>query len=350
MNRIADLTVPRGGVASAGWSDGNLEATAPRILKQRFVLEELLGSGGMGSVFRARDLRKVEAGDRNPYVAIKVLNNDFRAHPEAFVALQREAARSQALSHPNIVSIFDFDKDGDLPFIIMELLDGQELAALLRAFPTGLPDDAARAVIGSVCAALAHAHGRGLVHADLKPGNIFVAPDRQAKLLDFGLARAVATERFANEAALFDPDRLGALTPAYSSPERLAGAAPSPADDIFALGIVVYLILTGRHPFDRLRADEAAAQGIEPERPRGLGWRQWRVLRRCLDFRCEARPASALQVAREFPLRAGGRGVDAAQGPRRWRDLFVADIDGRQVATIAIVALSIVAAVSGWLR
>ena len=91
----------------------NTGADAPRVLKQRFVLDEKLGSGGMGTVFRAKDLRKVEARDRNPYVAVKVLNNDFREHPEAFIALQREAAKSQALSHRNIVSIYDFDKDGD---------------------------------------------------------------------------------------------------------------------------------------------------------------------------------------------------------------------------------------------
>jgi serine/threonine protein kinase len=346
VNRLSDPTVPRSPSNGVGWGDASAEATAlPRILKQRFVLEELLGSGGMGSVFRARDLRKVEAGDPHPYVAIKVLNNDFRSHPEAFVALQREAARSQALAHPNIVAIFDFDKDGDLPFIIMELLEGQELAALLRAYPTGLPDDAARVVIGSVCAALAHAHGRGLVHADLKPGNVFVGADRRVKLLDFGLARAVATERFVNEAALFDPERLGALTPAYASPERLGGEPPSPADDLFALGVVVYLVLTGRHPFGRLRADEAAGQAIEPERPRGLGRRQWRVLRRCLDFRPEVRPGSALEVAREFPPHR-----DPSAGTTRWRRcrMSVADVNARQASTIAVVAFGILAVLAGW--
>jgi len=303
MNVALDITLPRPGSARAAWRTGTSEASAPRILKQRFVLEERLGSGGMGSVFRARDLRKVEAGDRRPYVAIKLLNNDFRAHPEAFGALQREAARSQALAHPNIVSIFDFDKEGDLPFIIMELLEGHELAALLRVYPTGLSGAAARVVIATLCAALAHAHSRGLVHADLKPGNVFVGADYQAKLLDFGLARAVASESRSAVSDRFGPHRLGALTPAYASPEMLAGMPTLPQDDIFALGIVVYLILTGRHPFDRVSADRAAAQGLQPERPRGLSWRQWRVLRRCLDFRREGRPDSALWVAREFPVR-----------------------------------------------
>jgi len=319
MSVALDITVPRDGSARSGRGAG--EATAPRVLKQRFVLEERLGSGGMGSVFRARDLRKVEAGDPQPYVAIKVLNNDFRTHPEAFVALQREAARSQALSHPNIVSIFDFDKEGDLPFIIMELLRGHELSALLRVYPTGLPLPAARVIITTLCAALTHAHGRGLVHADLKPGNVFVGADHQAKLLDFGLARAVATGRRTTESDLFDPARLGALTPAYASPEMLAGEFAVPRDDVFSLGVVVYLILTGRHPFDRMSADAAAVQGLLPERPRGLGWRQWRTLRRCLAFTRDERPDSALSIAREFQARASlfarlpGGGTAAARAP-----------------------------------
>jgi serine/threonine protein kinase len=287
-----------------GWGAGTGEASAPRVLKQRFVLEERLGSGGMGSVFRARDLRKVEAGDPRPHVAIKVLNNDFRTHPEAFKALQREASRSQSLAHPNIVSIFDFDKDGDMSFIVMELLEGHELAALLQVYPTGMPGDAARMIITTLCAALAHAHARGVVHADLKPGNVFVGADYRCKLLDFGLARAVNTGLGDGRSAARGGGRIGALTPAYASPEMLAGEPALPQDDIFSLGVVAYLVLTGRHPFDRLSADAAAARRLLPERPPGLNWRQWRALRRCLDFERATRPDSALAVAREFPVRS----------------------------------------------
>jgi serine/threonine protein kinase len=300
----ADLTVPRAGHDAAGWGGGDRCAAPPRILKQRFVLEDRLGSGGMGTVFRARDLRKVEAGDRQPYVAIKVLNNDFREHPEAFVALQREAVKSQALAHPNIVTIFDFDKEGDLPFIIMELLDGEELASVLQTYPTGLPQGATRDIIRSLCAALAHAHGQGMVHADLKPGNIFVSASHGAKLLDFGLARAVATGHLRGESALFEPNHLGALTPAYASPEMLAGEPAQPGDDIYSLGVVIYLMLTGQHPFDRHSASEAARRGLRAERPRGLRGGQWRMLRRCLAFERKDRPASASQVARAM-LRPG---------------------------------------------
>lgn len=272
------------------------EADAPRVLKSRFVLEEKLGSGGMGTVFRAKDLRKVEARDRQPFLAIKVLNNDFREHPEAFIALQREAAKSQSLAHPNVVTIFDFDKDGDVPFMTMELLEGQELAQLLRAYPNGLPDVTAWMVIRGICAGLRHAHEAGIVHADFKPGNVYVSPTNTAKILDFGIARAVQLTDLQGEDTVFDPSRLAALTPAYASREMLAGDNPEPRDDLYSLGIVIYLILTGHHPYGRLSASDAASEGLKPERPKGLSRRQWRVLQRCLAFNRQDRPQNLAEV------------------------------------------------------
>ncbi|MGD8415706.1 MAG: serine/threonine-protein kinase, partial [Pseudomonadales bacterium] len=283
-------------LSSSFSGEGAGEADAPRVLKSRFVLEEKLGSGGMGSVFRAKDLRKVEARDRQPFLAIKVLNNDFREHPEAFIALQREAAKSQSLSHPNIVSIYDFDKDGDVPFMTMELLEGQELAALLRAYPNGLPETAAWKVIRGICSGLKHAHEAGIVHADFKPGNVFVTPSNAPKILDFGIARAVQLTDVQGEDTLFDPTRLAALTPAYASREMLAGDNPEVRDDLYSLGIVIYLILTGHHPYGRMSAEDAAREGLRPERPRGLSRRQWRVLHRCLAFNRQDRPQDIAEV------------------------------------------------------
>ncbi len=276
--------------------EGAGEADAPRVLKQRFVLEEKLGSGGMGTVFRAKDLRKVEARDRQPYLAIKVLNNDFREHPEAFIALQREAAKSQILSHPNIVSIYDFDKDGDIPFMTMELLEGQELAAMLRAYPNGLPEPVAWSVIRGICAGLAHAHEAGIVHADFKPGNVYVGSSGIPKILDFGIARAVQLTDVQGDDTLFDPARLAALTPAYASREMLAGDNPELRDDLYSLGIVIYLTLTGHHPYGRLSAEDAAAEGLKPERPKGVSRRQWQVIARCLSFNRQNRPESVAEV------------------------------------------------------
>ncbi len=284
---------------SAGESSGADEADAPEILKQRFVLEEKIGSGGMGSVYRARDLRKVEAKDTNPYVAIKILNNDFRAHPEAFVALEREASKSQTLRHTNIVSIFDFDKDADVPFITMELLEGEELADLLRHYPTGMPADLAWPVIEGMIAGLDHAHTEGVVHADLKPGNVYVAGTQTAKILDFGIARAMRSNERGEETH-FDPKRLAALTPAYASREMLNGDNAEPRDDLYSFGVVVYMMLSGRHPFGRLPANEAHSEGLKPERLSNVSMRQWRVIKKCLAFNRQDRPASAEFVMREL--------------------------------------------------
>jgi hypothetical protein len=293
-----DVTVMRvdPSVSRSLSGEGSGEADPPRVLKQRFVLDEKLGSGGMGTVFRAKDLRKVEARDRQPFLAVKVLNNDFREHPEAFIALQREATKSQAVSHPNIVSIFDFDKDGNVPFITMELLEGQELASLLRAYPNGLPEEMAWSVIAGMCAGLQHAHDGGVVHADFKPGNVFVSPKNSAKILDFGIARAVQMKHGEGEDTVFDPARLAALTPAYASREMLNGDNPETRDDIYSLGVVIYLILTGHHPYGRISADEAAREGLKPEKPKRISRRQWRVLERCLKFNRSDRPQSVAVV------------------------------------------------------
>ena len=323
-----DCTVLRTDDSLSGSGGRARSATqAPRVLKQRFVLDEKLGSGGMGTVFRAKDLRKVEAQDRNPYVAVKVLNNDFREHPEAFIALQREAAKSQGLSHRNIVSIYDFDKDGDVPFIIMELLEGQELADLLRAYPTGLPDEVAWPVIRCLCDGLEHAHEAGLVHADFKPGNVFVAANHTAKILDFGIARAVQINHALGDDTVFDPTQLAALTPAYASPQMLDGAEAEQRDDLFSLGVVIYLMLTGQHPYERSPANEAARQGLRPERPRRLSRRQWRVVERCLAFDRDGRPGSLAEV-REHLFQ-----------PSPWRSRTV---------MVAAAAVAITFAVSGF--
>lgn len=297
MSRADDVTVLREDSSLSQRSgSGAGTASAPRVLKQRFVLEEKLGSGGMGTVFRAKDLRKVEARDRQPYVAVKVLNNDFREHPEAFIALQREAAKSQALSHRNIVSIYDFDKDGDVPFIIMELLEGRELAEALRAYPTGMPDDMLWKVARCMCDGLEHAHEAGLVHADFKPGNVFVAPDHSAKILDFGIARAVQLNAQDADEADNVPGPVAALTPAYASPEMLDRQNPEVRDDLFSLGVVLYLMLTGTHPYGRVPANEAREQDLRPARPRRLTRRQWRTLERCLALHRAERPPSVEAV------------------------------------------------------
>lgn len=267
------------------------------VLKNRFVLESVLGAGGMGVVYRAKDLLKVEAKDRDPYVAIKVLGEEFKSHPEAFIALQRESRKTQRIAHPNIVNVHDFDKDGDTVFMTMEYLEGTPLDKLIKKYrSTGLPVTDAWQILEGICAALAYAHGQRIIHSDLKPGNIFVTNQNLAKVFDFGIARAVAkAEQVGGDVedrTVFDAGNFGALTPAYASLEMLEGEPPDVRDDIYALGCIAYELLTGRHPFARKNACDARRTGMKPARIENISKQQWRVIERALSFERENRVPS----------------------------------------------------------
>jgi predicted Ser/Thr protein kinase len=259
-------------------------------LNGRFVLEECVGFGGMGTVYKALDLRKLEASDRHPYIAIKVLNVQFQGHPKSLIALQREARKAQTLAHPNIVAVYDFDRDGAMVYITMEYLSGKSLSQLLRApdFRV-LPFDDAMKIVNGMGKALAYAHERGFVHCDFKPANVILTETGGVKVIDFGIARVFQKAEEDADVTVFDPGSLGALTPAYASPEMLENREPDPRDDIYALGCITYELLTGRHPFNRLSALQARDAGLRPQRPPGLGHRQWRALRNALALRREAR-------------------------------------------------------------
>ena len=264
------------------------------ILKDRFVLESVLGVGGMGIVYKARDLLKVEAQDRDPYVAIKVLSEEFKTHPEAFISLQRESRKSQRIAHPNIVSVYDFDRDKDTVFMTMEFLDGNPLDELIRQYKsTGLPTDDAWSIIHDISLALSHAHSEKIIHSDFKPGNIFVTRKGTAKVFDFGIARAVAQVEHLDDnpddKTVFDAGNLGALTPAYASLEMLKGEEPDIRDDVYALGCVAYEILTGQHPYNKVPADEAERQGLKPRRISNIKKYQWRAIEKAIAFRREDR-------------------------------------------------------------
>src|SRR5690606_7193219 len=123
----------------------------------------------MGVVYKAKDLLKIEAQDRDPYVAIKVLSEEFKTHPEAFIALQRESRKSQRIAHPNIVNVHDFDRDSDTVFMTMEYLEGKPLDKLISQYrSTGLPEDDAWKILEGICAALIHAHAEQIIHSDFK--------------------------------------------------------------------------------------------------------------------------------------------------------------------------------------
>lgn len=264
------------------------------VLKDRFELVETIGSGGMGTVYKARDLLKVEAQDRNPYMALKLLSGDFREHPEAFIALQRESSKAQKLAHPNIATVYDFDRDGSTVYMTMELMEGEELARFIKKLPPGgLPVDRAMKLIEQLCAGLAYAHKRNLVHSDFKPGNAYVTRDGTVKLLDFGIARASKTHKTASgETTVFDPMSLGALTPAYATVEMFEGEPPDPRDDIYGLACVAYELLSGRHPFNKLSAVKVKEKGLTPSPIAKLNKRQNQALFKALALNREDRISS----------------------------------------------------------
>jgi hypothetical protein len=299
------------GTSTSGTSAwGNLEVaqedgvhvTVGFVLNRRYVLESIVSGGdkgGMGVVYRALDRRNEEAQDRNPYVAVKVLNEEFKRHPESIIALHREAKKAMTLAHPNILTVFNFDRDrdqGDTVFMVMELLEGSPLNDLIRAHKDkGVPTDQALKIIRGIARGLAYAHEKGFVHSDVKPSNAFYTNDGQVKLLDFGIARAARisegdTKKSDGDKTKFDAASLGAFTPPYASPEQIEGEEPDTRDDVYALAVVSYELLTGRHPFERKDAKTARDEGLKPAPIPSIHRSQWRTLQRALSFSRAQRP------------------------------------------------------------
>ena len=297
-------------VQALSWSDSEVHDTINRppalarelqagdVLAHRFVIEAKIGSGGMGSVFKARDLRREEAQDRHPYIAMKTLNVELLQREDSLKILQREARKAQSLSHPNIVRVYDFDRDGQIMFVTMELLEGTSLEAMIRANGlTGTALQEALPILGQVASALEFAHAEGIVHSDLKPANIFVLNNGRVKVIDFGIARAVPTPGVLTmDRTTFDMQALGALTPAYASPEMIEGLDPDPRDDVFAFACITYELLTGTHPFGRTPALAARAANLRPKRPAPLSASQWRALQSGLELERSKRAASPARL------------------------------------------------------
>ena len=272
--------------------------TVGSLLKGRFYLEKEIGRGGMGVVFKARDERKVEARDRDPYVAIKILNDEFRRHPDSLISLQRESRRSQQLAHDNIVRVYDFDKDRTIVFMTMEYVDGSDLKQLIREKAyDGMPLSQARPLIEGMARALTRAHSAGVVHSDFKPANVMVTRDGIPKVFDFGIARAGKHMGDAvGEETVFDAGTLGALTPAYASLEMIRGEDPVPSDDVYALGCVTFELLTGKHPYDKASAELAMKEGRKPPPVKGLSKHQYKTLCASVAFTKEQRLKSANEL------------------------------------------------------
>ncbi len=258
------------------------------VLRDRFMLQERVSGGSMGVVYKALDRRLAEAGTESPSVAIKVLSPQFSQSGLALRALQQEAAKGRCLAHPNIVRFIDLDRDDDLYFIVMEWLEGRTLADILDSpDATSIDLDRAFAIVRQIGKALDYAHRCGIVHADVKPGNIMIMPNGDAKLFDFGVARV--RQKQLDKDPGFDPGVLGLLTPAYSSMQVLTGEKPAPSDDVFSLACLLYRLIAGYRVFGPRNAAEAAEEGMKPQRLEKISEANWRVLKKALSFSRVAR-------------------------------------------------------------
>jgi serine/threonine protein kinase len=253
------------------------------VLRDRFMLQERVSGGSMGVVYKALDRRLAEAGDASPSVAIKVLSTKLSQSGLALRALQQEAAKGRCLVHPNIVRFIDLDRDDDLYFIVMEWLEGRTLADILDSPDSkSIDTDRAFQIVRQVGKALDYAHRCGIVHADVKPGNIMIMPNGDAKLFDFGVARV--RQKQLDKDPGFDPGVLGLLTPAYSSMQVLTGEKPTPSDDVFSLACLLYRLIAGYRVFGPRNAAEAAEEGMKPQRLEKLSDANWRALKKALSY------------------------------------------------------------------
>ncbi len=238
-------------------------AEVGQVLAGRYRLVELLGQGGMATIFRGHD---VQLGRD---VAVKVLRAEYGRDPAFVARFRQEAQSAAALSHPNVVNVFDYGMEQGDPFIVMELIDGGDLASILRERGPFEPLAAAR-VAQQIFEALDAAHARGIVHRDIKPTNVLIGAGGRVKVADFGIARAFS------EAQLTMPGTtLGSVH--YFSPEQARGEMVTAASDIYSTGLVLFEMLTGQRAWTgdsagavavaRLAGDPPAPSSINPEVP-----------------------------------------------------------------------------------
>jgi serine/threonine protein kinase len=258
-------------------------ALAPgMVLVDRYLLERVIGRGGTSVVFRARDMKSSSSSAPYAEVAVKTPKPDVEDKALAAQRLEHEYNHARQLSHPGVVRALDLHSDAERCFMTMELVEGKLLSEVLRErrsvrAPTALK------ILRSCADALGHAHGRGVVHGDFKPGNVFVLSDYSVKIVDFGAA--IATPEV-------DPgSRVPAATAAYASPEVLAGQVPEIRDDVFSFACVAYELLAGEHPFEGKSSLEARAESRVPPRAWSLTAAQWLALLGALSWEREQRPS-----------------------------------------------------------
>jgi serine/threonine protein kinase/formylglycine-generating enzyme required for sulfatase activity len=258
-------------------------ASVGSVLGGRYQLERKLGAGGMGEVYFATDQQV-----KGEIFAIKILRPEILDLPEALELLREEVHKTRSLAHPNIVGAYSINSDRSGVYMLMEYLEGDTLDGLLnKEYGRGMPFERACPLIQDMGEALGYAHDHNVIHSDLKPSNIFVTALGKAKLLDFGIARAARAR-----ARTVDPTALRALTPAYASCEMMEGRPPDPRDDVYALAVVIYEMLCGRHPFDGQWATLARDEKRRAKPIASLTRRQNAALANALCFEREQRTES----------------------------------------------------------
>lgn len=269
------------------------------VLSERYRINDRLATGGMGSVYLATDQRL----DRP--VALKVLKEELAEDDRFVERFRREARAAGALSHPNIAGVFDFGHDGKRYYIVMELAQGQDLARVLREEGPLSPERSVR-IASQIAQALEHAHSAGVVHRDIKPPNVIIGDDDRVKVTDFGIARAIGESTLTATGSV-----LG--TAHYISPEQAGGGEVGPPADIYALGIVLYEMLTGSLPFTGDSALAVAMRHVsDPVPPPGdLNPQVPETLDRVVDRATAKDPQQRFRSAREM-----AEALDAAVGSK----------------------------------
>jgi predicted Ser/Thr protein kinase len=222
-------------------------------LGERYALGDRLATGGMGSVYRARDTRLGRE------VAIKILKEEYAGDDRFVERFRREARAAAALAHPNIAGVYDYGEESGRHFIVMELVQGSDLARVMRE-EGPLPPERAQNIGTQIARALAHAHAAGVVHRDVKPANVIVSPSEVVKVTDFGIARAQADSALTATGTVMG-------TAQYISPEQASGEKVGPRSDVYSLGIVLYEMVTGTVPFTGDSAVAIAMRHLKDDVP-----------------------------------------------------------------------------------
>jgi len=283
---------PRAGSLQMRTQAGELTSgiSVGRVLRDRYVLVERLGTSGRGSTFKARDRLRAMLPDNRQYVALKVLSAGGASVEQLLTSLRQEFYGGQLLSNGNVVNVYDMDCDGDVLFFTMEMLDGESLGKVMeRLRPAAMRRPQAWQLIQQLGAGLAHAHERGVVHGELTPRNIFITREGELRILNFG-----APQRFVASASEAQPAGVAPFSgaTAYASCEQLEGRQPDPSDDLYALACICYELLAGAHPFASRVATVARDYRVSAVRPQGLSGRQWRTLQRGLSWHRAGRSLS----------------------------------------------------------